>query len=138
MARKSTDTVQLKLRFSEGLRRQLEKQAERNIHSMNTEIIHRLETSLEHEKALGGAEAVAIFHLLAGRIAAMKAKLGPDWQNDTEKALVLTRGLCDAIAQALPNIQWVRVATGSGDDASYFTSYATEEAMLKDQQKETE
>lgn len=39
------DTVQLKLRFSEALRRQLEHEAARHGRSMNAEIIKRLETS---------------------------------------------------------------------------------------------
>jgi hypothetical protein len=45
MARKPTDTVQLNLRFSEALRRRLEREAERNDRSMNAEIIDRLEQS---------------------------------------------------------------------------------------------
>lgn len=49
MARKPTDMVQLKLRFSETLRRRLERAAARNNRSMNTEIIHRLEESLAEE-----------------------------------------------------------------------------------------
>jgi Arc-like DNA binding domain len=47
MARKPTDEVQLKLRFSEALRRRLERAAARNNRSMNTEIIHRLGQSFE-------------------------------------------------------------------------------------------
>src|SRR5262249_77775 len=43
MARKPTDTVQLKLRFSEALRRRLEREAKRNNRSIDTEIIHRLQ-----------------------------------------------------------------------------------------------
>jgi plasmid stability protein len=39
------DTVQLKLRFSEALRRRLEHEASRHGRSMNAEIIKRLETS---------------------------------------------------------------------------------------------
>jgi len=42
MARKPTDEVQLKLRFSESLRRRLEREAKREGRSMNSEIIHRL------------------------------------------------------------------------------------------------
>jgi hypothetical protein len=49
MARKPTDIVQLKLRFSEALRRGLERAAARNNRSMNTEIIHRLQESLARE-----------------------------------------------------------------------------------------
>ncbi|MBR0990017.1 Arc family DNA-binding protein [Bradyrhizobium japonicum] len=45
MVRKPSETVQLKLRFSEDLRRKLEKAAERNAQSMNAEIIARLEES---------------------------------------------------------------------------------------------
>ena len=43
MARKSTNAVQFKLRFSETLRRRLERDAARNRRSMNAEIIARLE-----------------------------------------------------------------------------------------------
>jgi hypothetical protein len=46
MARKPTDTVQLKLRFPEVMRRRLEREAKRNNRSMNTEIIHRLQRTL--------------------------------------------------------------------------------------------
>jgi hypothetical protein len=56
MARKPTDEVQLKLRFSEALRRRLERAAARNHRSMNTEIIHRLDWSFGYEA--GSAEAV--------------------------------------------------------------------------------
>ncbi|QDP26242.2 Arc family DNA-binding protein [Bradyrhizobium cosmicum] len=50
MARKATETVQLKLRFSEELRRKLEKAAERNEQSMNAEIIARLEDSFRKQE----------------------------------------------------------------------------------------
>jgi Arc-like DNA binding domain len=43
MARKTTNVVQLKLRFSETLRRRLERDAAQNRRSMNAEIIARLE-----------------------------------------------------------------------------------------------
>jgi hypothetical protein len=45
MARKPSDTVQLKLRFPEALRRRLERAAKANDRSMNMEIIFRLEES---------------------------------------------------------------------------------------------
>jgi Arc-like DNA binding domain len=47
MARKPTAEVQLKLRFSESLRRRREREAARNGRSMNSEIISRLEQSLD-------------------------------------------------------------------------------------------
>ncbi|MCP1931803.1 Arc family DNA-binding protein [Bradyrhizobium elkanii] len=50
MVRKPTETVQLKLRFSEDLRRKLEKAAERNAQSMNAEIIARLEESFRKQE----------------------------------------------------------------------------------------
>ena len=52
MARKPTDEVQLKLRFSEALRRRLERVAARNNRSMNTEIIHSLEESLARDPTI--------------------------------------------------------------------------------------
>jgi hypothetical protein len=47
MVRKLTDTVQLKVRLSEGLRRQLEDAAARHRCSMNAEIVARLQLSLQ-------------------------------------------------------------------------------------------
>ena len=47
--RKPTDTVQLKLRFSEMLRRRLAREAKRRNCSLNTEIVDRLEQSLLSE-----------------------------------------------------------------------------------------
>jgi hypothetical protein len=47
MARKPHETVQLKLRFPESLRRRLERDAGRNKQSMNSEIVSRLESSFE-------------------------------------------------------------------------------------------
>src|SRR6516165_7818488 len=52
MQRKLTDQVQLKLRFDEKLRRKLERAAERNDRSMNAEIVHRLERSLQDQEIL--------------------------------------------------------------------------------------
>jgi hypothetical protein len=49
MARKLTDTVHLRLRFDEKLRRRLERSAEDNKQSMNAEIIQRLEQSFRKE-----------------------------------------------------------------------------------------
>jgi hypothetical protein len=49
MARKLTDTVQLKLRFDEKLRRRLEREAAQNARSMNAEIIQRLEQSFQQQ-----------------------------------------------------------------------------------------
>jgi hypothetical protein len=49
VARKPTDTVQLKLRFPERLRRQLEREAAKNERSMNAEIVERLKQSFRRD-----------------------------------------------------------------------------------------
>jgi hypothetical protein len=51
VAKKSTDIVQLKLRFPEALRKQLERAAKADDHSMNIEIVRRLERSFHHDLA---------------------------------------------------------------------------------------
>jgi hypothetical protein len=55
MAKKPANPVKLNLRFTEGLRARLEKQAQRNNHSLNGEIVYRLERSFEQ------ADQIAIF-----------------------------------------------------------------------------
>jgi predicted DNA-binding ribbon-helix-helix protein len=52
MARKPTDEVQLKLRFSEALRKKLDRAADQGERSLNAEIIHRLEHSFTDEADL--------------------------------------------------------------------------------------
>jgi hypothetical protein len=49
MIRKQSETVQLKLRFPEKLRKRIESAADKNQHSMNAEIVHRLEQSFQKE-----------------------------------------------------------------------------------------
>jgi hypothetical protein len=50
VARKLSDTVKLNLRFSEELRRKLEKAAERNNQSINSEIVARLDGSFRRDE----------------------------------------------------------------------------------------
>jgi hypothetical protein len=50
MARKPADTIQLKVRMSEALRRQMEDAAARNGRSMNAEIVARLEYSARKDQ----------------------------------------------------------------------------------------
>ena len=50
MARKLTDTVQLKLRFGEKLRRRLDQEAKERGRSLNNEIIRRLERSFDYDE----------------------------------------------------------------------------------------
>jgi hypothetical protein len=51
--------VQLTVRFMESLRRKLELAARRNHRSMNTEIVHRLETSLSRDAGRAAGERAA-------------------------------------------------------------------------------
>jgi hypothetical protein len=50
MARKLADTIQLKVRMSEALRRQMEDAAARNGRSMNAEIVARLQYSIQKDQ----------------------------------------------------------------------------------------
>lgn len=52
MAKKPADPVKLNLRFTEGLRARLEKQAAKNNHSLNAEIVRRLEQSFDQADRL--------------------------------------------------------------------------------------
>ena len=49
MARKPSESVQLKLRFSERLRMRIEQAAKKNDQSLNSEIVRRLEQSFERD-----------------------------------------------------------------------------------------
>jgi cytochrome P450 len=76
MARKPVDPVKLNLRFTEGLRSRLERQANRNNHSLNSEIVRRLEQSFvrdierEREKTHVEKNSEALEWMLGGNEAA--------------------------------------------------------------------
>jgi hypothetical protein len=57
--RKLADTVQLKLRFPERLRRRIEAAADKNQQSMNLEIVERLERSFQRDDEDGRTSKVA-------------------------------------------------------------------------------
>jgi hypothetical protein len=101
MARKPADKVGLVLRFSEALRRRIEKAAEGHKQSMNSEIIERLEASFQKEDRQAELEAIA------DRAAAKAAKRGGeeaatrDWASDPEGARRLFEMLKPFLA-ALP------------------------------------
>lgn len=59
MPRKPSDTVQLKLRFPERLRVRIENAASKSGHSMNSEIVRRLEQSFSRDDVSGIIEASA-------------------------------------------------------------------------------
>jgi hypothetical protein len=88
--RKTTDTVQLKLRIREDLRRRLEHEAKRKKVSLNTEMAERLSKSLEYEDAQPIAERVAQSikqHLLATYIKDY-TKLIADLRQETAKTYI--------------------------------------------------
>jgi Arc-like DNA binding domain len=94
MARKPTDTVQLKLRFSETLRRRLAREAKQRNCSLNTEIVARLEQSLKseslHDAPLSTVMARTLYDGLDGAVL------------DELAALVLAaHGTSEALAKAL-------------------------------------
>jgi predicted transcriptional regulator len=59
MARKPTAIVTLSLRIREELRRRVEQSAKAHQHSMNAEIIERLEASFHHQDQAADRAAVA-------------------------------------------------------------------------------
>jgi hypothetical protein len=98
MARKPTDTVQLKLRFSEGLRRKLEREAKRNDQSLNSEIVSRLDQSFSDEgaewlKAIYGGRTGDLFRALATAIWLIEKRTGKKWHEN--------RTTCDAVEDAI-------------------------------------
>jgi hypothetical protein len=57
-ARKPTDIVQLKLRIREELRRKLERAAAKKEHSLNTEMVERLDRSFDLEVQASDREEI--------------------------------------------------------------------------------
>jgi hypothetical protein len=57
-ARKPTDIVQLKLRLREELRRKLERAAAKKEHSLNTEMVERLDRSFDLEVQASDREEI--------------------------------------------------------------------------------
>src|SRR5262245_16782147 len=81
--RPRNETVQLKLRFSEALRRQLEQAATQNGRSMNAEIISRLETSFISPGHIPRLVANALLKGLDPAVVeAMSDTIIEDWQSD--------------------------------------------------------
>lgn len=87
MARKPTDQVQLKLRFDERLRRQLEREAARNDRSMNSEIVNRLEQSLAWDQSADAARK-----LLADSKAAIRGGLEAALRRDGYQPIRIDQG----------------------------------------------
>jgi hypothetical protein len=88
--RKPADTVQLKLRFPERLRRRIEAAAAKNQQSMNLEIVERLERSFQHEDETERSreiaqEAVAELIRLFGRPDSAEAEATWNWMMERRR-----------------------------------------------------
>ena len=103
MARKLTDTVQLKLRFSEALRRRLEREAKRQEHSLNGEIIARLEQSFRKSedadllgstlRALFGGATGDLLRAIATAIWLIEKHAGKKWHEDPETVFQVSHAI---------------------------------------------
>jgi hypothetical protein len=85
VVKKPSDIVQLKLRFPEALRKKLERAAKARDHSMNAEIIHRLDRSFHNDPAV---DMVELAMWLESTSDAEGAHLPPkkNWRENPESA----------------------------------------------------
>ena len=90
MPRKPTATAQLKLRIREDLRRRLEATAKKRAVSLNSELVWRLQQSLDHESLLKFGELVGDLDVIDARLGETlisRNSLG-DLMRNTEALLV--------------------------------------------------
>lgn len=111
MARKPHETVQLKLRFPESLRRRLERDAGRNKQSMNSEIVSRLESSFE-------PRPLDLYLMLQTAYEGAVAKHGGRGPN-AEAVSAVAEPLVAALMQVLPDLDYVRIALLPDEDGEY-------------------
>jgi len=125
MARKKTDVVQLKLRFSETLRRRLEREAKQQKQSLNGEIISRLEQSFRKAedtdliaRVLGGMFGATggLLNALVTAIWLIEKRTGKQWNKDPDTSQEV-RDAADFIIDALVRPEAVfEQATTRADD----------------------
>jgi hypothetical protein len=111
MARKPHETVQLKLRFPESLRRRLERDAGRNKQSMNSEIVSRLQSSFE-------PRPLDLYSMLKTAYEGAVAKHGGRGFN-AEAIRAVAEPLVAALMQVLPDLDYVRIALLPDEDGKY-------------------
>jgi len=118
LARKPTDTVQLKLRFSEALRRRLEREAARQDRSLNSEIISRVEQSFQKRDeseltastlraAFGGATG-DLLRAIPLAIWLIERRTGKKWNEDFETYFSVkdaTDNVIEALARPLTPVR---------------------------------
>jgi Arc-like DNA binding domain len=111
--RKPADTVQLKLRFPERLRRRIEAAAAKNQQSMNLEIVERLERSFQHEDedertSKAAQEATAIFWqalVNLGFVEPPESRTDAEWQAEYEKGRESDEEMNRAIDQEVERLR---------------------------------
>lgn len=82
--RAATQMVGLQLRFQEQMRGKLETAAKANGTSLNSEIVARLDRSLEDDARSGGHKTSRFLIALASDIAVAEKETGKSWQQDAE------------------------------------------------------
>jgi hypothetical protein len=107
MVRKKTDVVQLKLRFSEALRRRLEREAKHQEWSLNREIISRLEESFRKSekadlmastfRAAWGEATGDLLRTIATAIWLIEKSTGKKWNEDGDTASEVERAIASII-----------------------------------------
>jgi hypothetical protein len=115
MARKPHETVQLKLRFPESLRRRLERDAGRNKQSMNSEIVSRLESSFEPQR-------LDLYLMLQTAYEGAVAKHGGRGPY-AEAIKAVAEPLAAALMQVLPDLDYIRIALLPDEDGKHPTLY---------------
>jgi hypothetical protein len=97
MPRKPTETVQVNLRMKEGLRRRLEREAQKQSVSLNAEMTRRLETSISAEERVadlvGGEKNLQLFRVLGPAIARIEAATGKPWEDDVATFVRVSRSI---------------------------------------------
>ena len=112
MARKSSETVQLKLRMKEPTRASIEKAAKRRGVSMNSEINARLDQSFEDEnivddameREFGSVQTRNIFRALASAATRIESATGKSWADDWDTSNAVETGWRRIIRAYMPAI----------------------------------
>ena len=81
-AKAETALVQLKLRFQERTRAKLEVAAKSNGSSLNSEIVNRLERSLDQDDQNGGLRTSMLLSVVAAEIGRAETFTGQAWSDD--------------------------------------------------------
>lgn len=119
-ARKITDTVQLKLRIREDLRRRLEREAKKRSVSLNAEMADRIEQSFDQEdlvnKMLGGEHTAIFLKVLGLMIQAVEHRKGHRWNEDHDTLEQMLIALLSYLESFGPSAEEMRAIARSNPD----------------------